>query len=188
MRSTATSSCVPWRGAVGRRHLGSLWPSRARARRSIYRRPERRHGPAPRQPAAGVQVARRYPRTMASRGRAGMAKVLGWRVDSNWAQEILRAQLVQKLGSERAAWLTPAYAKDGPNILPRDAGPREGGVARRSRLPSARRGAVRPDCARTRHRRANRHRRSGFEQQQPGDLRRAGNPRIGSFCNPEPAR
>src|SRR6185295_2685650 len=47
-----------------------------------------------------------------------ISKVLGWSVDQNWTQELLRVQLSQKLGPVRAAFLMPAYTKDGPVILP----------------------------------------------------------------------
>lgn len=46
-----------------------------------------------------------------------VAKVLGWSVDRNWNQEALRLQLVQKVGTERAAFLMPAYTEDGPVIV-----------------------------------------------------------------------
>lgn len=51
-----------------------------------------------------------------------LAKVLGWSVDANWDQELLRGQLTQKFGAERAAQLMPPYPADGPVILPRNAG------------------------------------------------------------------
>jgi penicillin amidase len=47
-----------------------------------------------------------------------LAKVLGWSVDRNWNQELLRMQVVQKVGESRAAQLMPAYTADGPIILP----------------------------------------------------------------------
>lgn len=45
-----------------------------------------------------------------------IAKVLGWSVDSNWNQELVRLQLEQKLGAPRTAELMPAYTPDGPII------------------------------------------------------------------------
>jgi penicillin amidase len=45
-----------------------------------------------------------------------LAKVLGWSVDTNWNQELLRVQLEQKLGAARTAELMPAYTPDGPII------------------------------------------------------------------------
>lgn len=47
-----------------------------------------------------------------------VAKVLGWSVDTNWDQELLRAQLEQKFGTARTAELMPAYTPDGPVIVP----------------------------------------------------------------------
>jgi len=46
------------------------------------------------------------------------AKVLAWAVDKNWDEELLRAQLAQKFGPERAAQLMPAYTPEGPIIVP----------------------------------------------------------------------
>lgn len=46
------------------------------------------------------------------------SKVIAWSISSNWDKELLRAQLIQKLGPEKAAQLMPAYTKDGPTILP----------------------------------------------------------------------
>lgn len=48
------------------------------------------------------------------------AKVLGWSVDRNWNQELLRMQVVQKVGEARAAQLMPAYTPDGPIVIPQD--------------------------------------------------------------------
>ncbi|HYP06786.1 MAG TPA: penicillin acylase family protein, partial [Bryobacteraceae bacterium] len=45
-----------------------------------------------------------------------IAKVLGWSVDTNWDQELVRLQLEQKLGAVRTAELMPAYTQDGPII------------------------------------------------------------------------
>ena len=61
-----------------------------------------------------------------------IAKVLGWSVDTNWDQELLRAQLEQKLGASRTAQLMPEYTPDGPIIVP-DGGKLQ---ARHHRLPS----------------------------------------------------
>ncbi|HYO82909.1 MAG TPA: penicillin acylase family protein [Bryobacteraceae bacterium] len=47
-----------------------------------------------------------------------IAKVLAWAVDTNWDQEVLRAQLEQKVGVNRTAELMPAYTSDGPVIVP----------------------------------------------------------------------
>jgi penicillin G amidase len=47
------------------------------------------------------------------------SKVLFWGVSSNWDKELLRAQLIAKLGDPaKAAQLMPAYTDDGPTIIP----------------------------------------------------------------------
>jgi penicillin G amidase len=47
------------------------------------------------------------------------SKALSWGVSSNWDKELLRVQLIAKLGSPaKAAQLTPAYIDDGPTIIP----------------------------------------------------------------------
>ena len=46
-------------------------------------------------------------------------KVVAWGQGSNWDHELLRAQLVPKLGAEKTAQLMPAYTADGPVILPK---------------------------------------------------------------------
>ena len=46
-------------------------------------------------------------------------KVLFWSVSSNWDKELLRVQLIAKLGDPaKAAQLMPAYTDDGPTIIP----------------------------------------------------------------------
>lgn len=45
-------------------------------------------------------------------------KVVAWSLSSNWDKELLRAQLVAKLGPAKTAQLMPAYTVDGPTILP----------------------------------------------------------------------
>jgi penicillin amidase len=46
-------------------------------------------------------------------------KVLFWGVSSNWDKELLRVQLIAKLGDPaKAAQLMPAYTDDGPTIIP----------------------------------------------------------------------
>src|SRR5918992_4473671 len=47
-----------------------------------------------------------------------LGNVLAWTLDDNWAHELLRTQIIQKLGVERSAQLMPAYAKNGPTIMP----------------------------------------------------------------------
>jgi penicillin amidase len=49
------------------------------------------------------------------------SKVLAWAFASNWDHELLRLQIAQKLGPERADQLMPAYTDDGPTII--DGGP-----------------------------------------------------------------
>jgi penicillin amidase len=41
-----------------------------------------------------------------------------WALDGNFSHELLRSQIAQKLGVEKAGQLTPAYTKDGPVIVP----------------------------------------------------------------------
>lgn len=53
------------------------------------------------------------------------SKALSWGISGNWDKELLRAQLTQKLGPEKADQLMPAYTKDGPTILQK--GPGAGG-------------------------------------------------------------
>lgn len=47
-------------------------------------------------------------------------KVLAWIVGDNWDQELLRVQLTQKLGPDKAAQLMPVYTSDGPIIIPEE--------------------------------------------------------------------
>lgn len=47
------------------------------------------------------------------------SKMLAWGISSNWDKELLRVQLIAKLGdATKAAQLTPAYTEDGPTIIP----------------------------------------------------------------------
>lgn len=47
------------------------------------------------------------------------SKALFWAVSSNWDRELLRAQLIAKLGDPaKAEQLMPAYTDDGPTIIP----------------------------------------------------------------------
>jgi penicillin amidase len=46
------------------------------------------------------------------------AKMMAWNLGDNWEKELLRAKLNERLGAERAGQLMPAYAVDGPLILP----------------------------------------------------------------------
>src|SRR5262245_53754892 len=47
------------------------------------------------------------------------SKALFWAVSSNWDNELLRAQLIAKLGAPaKAEQLMPAYTDDGPTIIP----------------------------------------------------------------------
>ncbi|MDQ3252360.1 MAG: penicillin acylase family protein [Acidobacteriota bacterium] len=48
------------------------------------------------------------------------SKVIAWSISSNWDKELLRAQIIQKLGPDKTAQLMPAYTADGPTILPND--------------------------------------------------------------------
>ncbi len=45
------------------------------------------------------------------------AKMMAWDLAGDWDMELLRAQLTQRLGPERAAQLLPAYPADGITIL-----------------------------------------------------------------------
>lgn len=48
----------------------------------------------------------------------GLLKVLGWALSQNWEGELLRIQLLQLLGPERAAELEPFYPARNPVIIP----------------------------------------------------------------------
>jgi penicillin amidase len=45
-------------------------------------------------------------------------KMMAWDLCVNWEAEILRAQIITQIGSEKAAELEPGYAKDQPLIIP----------------------------------------------------------------------
>jgi penicillin amidase len=47
-------------------------------------------------------------------------KMMAWQLSVNWETEILRAQLIARLGPERAAELEPTYAGHWPLVLPAD--------------------------------------------------------------------
>ncbi|HEU4324717.1 MAG TPA: penicillin acylase family protein [Roseiflexaceae bacterium] len=47
-------------------------------------------------------------------------KMMSWNLGGNWADELLRARLVAKVGPEKAAELLPAASADDPVILPAD--------------------------------------------------------------------
>jgi penicillin G amidase len=47
------------------------------------------------------------------------SKVVAWGQGSNWDHELLRAQLIPRLGAEKTAQLMPVYTADGPVILPK---------------------------------------------------------------------
>lgn len=49
---------------------------------------------------------------------AAWGTVLAWGLSVNWETELLRARLVEKLGPEKAADLTPAYRDHYPTIIP----------------------------------------------------------------------
>lgn len=46
------------------------------------------------------------------------AKMLSWQLSVNWESELLRAQLIDRLGPERAAELEPGYLDRCPTIMP----------------------------------------------------------------------
>lgn len=48
-------------------------------------------------------------------------KMMAWDLGGNWEDELIYAQLIERLGPERAAQLMPAYAPNDPIILPDDA-------------------------------------------------------------------
>jgi penicillin amidase len=48
----------------------------------------------------------------------GLFKVLGWALSQNWEGELLRVQLMQTLGPERAAELEPFYPAGNPIAVP----------------------------------------------------------------------
>ena len=49
---------------------------------------------------------------------AAWGSVLAWGLSVNWATELLRARLIERLGPERAGDLTPRYRNDYPTIVP----------------------------------------------------------------------
>lgn len=49
---------------------------------------------------------------------AAWGAVLAWGLSANWEMELLRAQLIDALGVERATDLVPAYGEDYPAIVP----------------------------------------------------------------------
>jgi penicillin amidase len=53
----------------------------------------------------------------------GLLKVLGWALSQNWEGELLRVQLMQTLGPERAAELEPFYPAGNPIAVPNLSGP-----------------------------------------------------------------
>jgi penicillin amidase len=50
------------------------------------------------------------------------AKVMAWDLGGNWEAELLRAQLIEAVGEERAAELAPPYPHDAPLIVPPEVG------------------------------------------------------------------
>ncbi len=48
----------------------------------------------------------------------GVLKVLGWALSQNWEGELLRVELLQALGPERAAELEPFYPAGNPIVVP----------------------------------------------------------------------
>ncbi|MCS6843254.1 MAG: penicillin acylase family protein [Caldilineales bacterium] len=48
----------------------------------------------------------------------GVLKLMGWALGQNWEGELLRVQLVQRLGVERALELDPFYPAGHPTVLP----------------------------------------------------------------------
>ncbi|HEU5013071.1 MAG TPA: penicillin acylase family protein [Roseiflexaceae bacterium] len=49
------------------------------------------------------------------------AKMMAWDLGGNWSSELLREQLIAKLGADKTAQLMPPYPADGPIILPQSA-------------------------------------------------------------------
>lgn len=50
------------------------------------------------------------------------AKVMAWDLGGNWEAELLRAQLIEAVGEEKADQLAPPYPDDSPLIVPPDVG------------------------------------------------------------------
>jgi penicillin amidase len=50
------------------------------------------------------------------------AKVMAWDLGGNWEAELLRAQLIEAVGEEKAAELSPPYPDDAPLIVPPEVG------------------------------------------------------------------
>lgn len=69
-------------------------------------------------------------------------KLFTWGNGANWEKELLRGQLTQLLGPERATQLTPAYLADGPTIIPQN---QRSAITRqneRASLPEAEKSAI----------------------------------------------
>jgi penicillin amidase len=49
---------------------------------------------------------------------AAWGTVMAWGLSCNWETELMRAWLIEQLGADKAADLTPTYADDYPTILP----------------------------------------------------------------------
>lgn len=49
-------------------------------------------------------------------------KAMAWLLSANWGEELLRQRLATQVGDEAANQLMPAYAPNGPIVLPPDAG------------------------------------------------------------------
>ena len=49
------------------------------------------------------------------------AKMMAWDLGGNWSSELLREQLIARLGTDKAAQLMPPYPANGPIILPQSA-------------------------------------------------------------------
>ncbi|MBA3947677.1 MAG: penicillin acylase family protein [Herpetosiphonaceae bacterium] len=45
-------------------------------------------------------------------------KMMSWNLGANWETELLRTELIAKVGADRTAQLLPVYTADGPVILP----------------------------------------------------------------------
>ena len=69
---------------------------------------------------AEFTIVGHQPTFWSARDTLGIMKVLGWALSMNWEGELLRAQLVQHLGVERASELDPTIDPGAPSAAPAD--------------------------------------------------------------------
>jgi penicillin amidase len=69
------------------------------------------------------------------------SKMMAWDLGGNWSGELLRAELIARLGPQQAAELLPAYLDGGPLILP------EGNIAGQGRKTNDQRSVAQGDTS-----------------------------------------